>query len=168
MQRRRPPSPQKAGGLRLGAGCRQTRQGEGREEAGDRGDADSDRCVGSRGEVPPAANPRTAVHLPVVGPFARDCGYTEPPDGWDEERRFQLRCQLAATFFRLSLGSDQDWTRDTPSKLREKLPTPRHAIEHIMDSFPIVKRKDEEAFGGYRTRAEIVLLANLRQNHAST
>lgn len=164
MQRRRPPSPPQSRWLRLGAGCRQTRQGEGREEAGDRGDADSDRCVGSRGEVPPAANPRTAVHLPVVGPFARDCGYTEPPDGWDEERRFQFRCQLAATFFRLSLGSDQDWTRDTPSTLREKLPTPRHAIEHVIESFPIVKRKDEEACRRYQTKEAIADLLKHKAN----
>ena len=101
-------------------------------------------------------------------PFARDGGYTGPPDGWDEERRFQLRCELDAAFFRLYLGSDEEWARDTPPALREKLPTPKNAIEHIIDSFPIVKRKDEEAFGGYRTRAEIVLLANLRQNHTST
>jgi hypothetical protein len=84
-------------------------------------------------------------------PFARDCGYTGPPFGWDEERRFQLRCELDAAFFRLYLGSDEDWARDAPPVLCEKLPTPRHAIEHIMDSFPIVKRKDEEASGGYRT-----------------
>jgi hypothetical protein len=88
-------------------------------------------------------------------PFARDCGYTGPPFGWDEERRFQLRCELDAAFFRLYLGADDEWARDTPPALREKLPTPRHAIEHIMDSFPIVKRKDEEASGGYRTRDNI-------------
>ncbi len=89
-------------------------------------------------------------------PFARDCGYTGPPYGWDEERRFQLRCELDAAFFRLYLGSDEEWARDTPPALREKLPTPRHVIEHIMDSFPIVKRKDEEAFEGYRTKASIL------------
>jgi hypothetical protein len=88
-------------------------------------------------------------------PFARDCGYTGPPYGWNEERRFQLRCELDAAFFRLYLGSDEDWARDTPPDLRDKLPTPRHAIEHIMDSFPIVKRKDEEAFGRYRTATVI-------------
>jgi hypothetical protein len=130
-------------------------QGRGREEPGDRGVAASDQGVGSRGEVPPAANPRTAAHLPVVTPFTRDCGYTGPPDGWDEERRFQLRCELAATSFRLYLASDDEWARDRPPALREKLPTPRHAIEHIMDSFPIVKRKDEEACGRYRTKEAI-------------
>jgi hypothetical protein len=89
-------------------------------------------------------------------PFARDCGYTGPPFGWDEERRFQLRCELDAAFFRLYLGSDEEWARDTPPALREKLPTPRHAIEHIMDSFPIVKRKDEESHSVFRTCALIV------------
>jgi len=89
-------------------------------------------------------------------PFARDCGYTGPPFGWDEERRFQLRCELDAAFFRLYLGSDEEWARDTPPALREKLPSPRHAIKHIMESFPIVKRKDEEAFGAYRTGEEVL------------
>ena len=91
-------------------------------------------------------------------PFARDCSYTGPPYGWDEERRFQLRCELDAAFFRLYLGSDEEWARDTPPALREKLPTPRHAIEHIMDSFPIVKRKDEESEGTYRTKDTLLLL----------
>lgn len=90
-----------------------------------------------------------------IEPFARDCGYAGPPFGWDEERRFQLRCELDAAFFRLYLGSDDEWARDASPALREKLPTVRHAIEHIMESFPIVKRKDEEAFGEYRHTVQI-------------
>ena len=104
-------------------------------------------------------------------PFARDCGYTGPPFGWDGERRFQLRCELDAAFFRLYLGSDEEWARDTPPALREKLPTPRRAIEHIMESFPIVKRKDEEAFGEYRLLLTISndynsLNNDLRKSHS--
>jgi hypothetical protein len=90
-------------------------------------------------------------------PLARDCGYTGPPIGWDEEQRFKLRCELDAAFFRIYLGSDEEWACDTPSTLREKLPTPRHAIKHIMDSFPIVKRKDEKACGDYRSLRTISL-----------
>jgi hypothetical protein len=91
-------------------------------------------------------------------PFARDCGYTGPPHGWNEERRFQLRCELDAAFFRLYLGSDDEWKASAGPLLLEKLPTPRHAIEHIMDSFPIVKRKELDSLSGFRTQDEILLL----------
>jgi hypothetical protein len=84
-------------------------------------------------------------------PFARDCGYTGPPFGWDEQRRFQLRRELDAAFFRLYLGSDDEWKAAAGPVLLEKLPTPRHAIEHIMDSFPIVRKKDLDLFRTYRT-----------------
>ena len=120
----------------------------------------------NRGGVVPAANPRTAVPLWDLEPLARDCGYTGAPYGWGEERRFQLRCELDAAFFCLSLGSDEEWARDTPPALREKLPTPRHAIEHIMDSFPIVKRKDEEAHGEYRWLNSILLAYDAPRNEA--
>ena len=36
------------------------------------------------------------------------------------------------------------------------LPTPRHAVDHIMETFPIVKRKDIEAHGTYRTKDTIL------------
>ena len=91
-------------------------------------------------------------------PFARDCGYTGPPYGWNEERRFQLRCELDAAFFRLYLGSDEEWARDTPLALRERLPAPRHAIEHIMDSFPIVKLREIDCNGLYTTLNRLLAL----------
>jgi hypothetical protein len=31
-------------------------------------------------------------------------------------------------------------------------PTPRHAVEYILEQFPIVRRKDEERYGEYRTQ----------------
>jgi hypothetical protein len=33
---------------------------------------------------------------------------------------------------------------------------PRHAVACIMDTFPIVKRKDETAHGAYRTRDTVL------------
>ena len=55
--------------------------------------------------------------------FARDCGYDWPPFRWDEERRFLLRAELAAAFFHL-YGLNRDDTA------------------YILDTFPIVRRKD--------------------------
>jgi len=70
-------------------------------------------------------------------PFGQDLGYDGPPFRWDEERRFLLRCELDAAFFHL-YGIDRD------------------DADYIMDAFPIVKRKDEQAHGEYRTRRVIL------------
>ncbi len=56
-------------------------------------------------------------------PFAHDCGYYGPPFRWDEERRFLLRCELDAAYFHL-YGIDRD------------------DVDYIMDTFPIVQRKN--------------------------
>jgi hypothetical protein len=73
--------------------------------------------------------------------FALDYFYDGPPFRWDEERRFLLRCELDAAYFHLYLGASEEWGNDSP-QLREMFPTPRHAVEYIMETFPIVKRKD--------------------------
>jgi hypothetical protein len=70
-------------------------------------------------------------------PFARDCGYDGPPFRWDEERRLLLRCELDAAFFHLYGISRDD-------------------AAYIMDTFPIVRRKDEEKHGHYRTKDTIL------------
>lgn len=71
--------------------------------------------------------------------FARDCGFDGSPFRWDENRRFQLRCELDAAFFHLyGIG--------------------REDVDYIMETFPIVKRKDEAAYGNYRTKDTILLL----------
>jgi hypothetical protein len=44
--------------------------------------------------------------------FAQDCGYSGPPFKWDEQRRFLLRCELAAAFFHLYLGTPEDWENE--------------------------------------------------------
>ncbi len=71
--------------------------------------------------------------------FARDCGFSGPPFAWDEERRFQLRCELDAAFFHL-YGIE------------------REDAECVMETFPIVKRKDIAAFGEYRTKTTVLEL----------
>lgn len=70
-------------------------------------------------------------------PFAEDNGFDGPPFRWDEERRFLLRCELDAAFFHL-----YGITRDD--------------VDYIMETFPIVKRKDEAAHGEYRTKRVIL------------
>jgi hypothetical protein len=87
--------------------------------------------------------------------FAEDCGWPGPPFRWDEDRRFLLRCELDAAFFHLYLGSEAEW-RQQPEALTRAFPTPRHAVSYIMDTFPIVKRKDEAKHGTYRTKETIL------------
>ena len=52
-----------------------------------------------------------------------------------------LRCELDAAYFHLYLGSPSDWGGNSP-QLREMFPAPRDAVDYIMETFPIVKRKD--------------------------
>lgn len=89
-------------------------------------------------------------------PFAHDCGYDGPPFKWNEERRFQIRAELDAAFFHLYLGTPEEWTRTGSPELLTSFPTPRHAVDYIMETFPIVKRKDEKAHGTYRTKLAIL------------
>jgi hypothetical protein len=70
-------------------------------------------------------------------PFAQDCGYNGAPFRWDEERRFLLRCELDAAYFHL-YGIQ------------------RNDVDYIMETFPIVKRKDEQKHGHYRTKDKIL------------
>ena len=70
-------------------------------------------------------------------PFAEDLGYAGPPFRWDEERRFLLRCELDAAFFHLYGINRED-------------------AAYILDTFPIVRRKDEERHGEYRTKRVIL------------
>jgi hypothetical protein len=70
-------------------------------------------------------------------PFAKDCGVDGPPFRWDEVRRLQLRCELDAAFFHLYCVERDD-------------------VDYIMETFPIVKRKDEAQYGSYRTKETIL------------
>ena len=68
-----------------------------------------------------------------MAPFARDLGYDGEPFIWDEEERRHLRARLDALYFHLYGLSRDD-------------------AEYVLDTFPIVRREDEAAFGTYRTR----------------
>ncbi|MBE0448016.1 MAG: N-6 DNA methylase [Actinobacteria bacterium] len=69
--------------------------------------------------------------------FASNLGHSGPPFRWDEERRFLLRCELDAAYFHL-YGIERD------------------DVDYIMETFPIVKRKDEAAYKEYRTKRVIL------------
>ena len=76
-----------------------------------------------------------------VSEVAADLGYDGEPFVWRRQRRDMIRCELDAAYFHLFLGSAEEWGVDNPT-LREMFPTPRHAVEYIMETFPIVRRKD--------------------------
>lgn len=71
--------------------------------------------------------------------FARDIGYDGAPFMWDEYRRFVMRCELDALYFHLYGISRED-------------------VDYILDTFPIVKRKDEAQHGEYLTKRAILTL----------
>ena len=70
-------------------------------------------------------------------PFAPDCGYDGPPFRWDEGRRFLLRCELDAAYFHL-YGLNRD------------------EAAYILETFPVVRKRDEAKYGEYRT-AQVIL-----------
>jgi hypothetical protein len=68
-----------------------------------------------------------------IKPLARDLDDDDPPFRWDDERRFVMRAELDAAFFHL-YGIDRD------------------DVDYIMETFPIVKRKDIQHHGTFRTK----------------
>jgi hypothetical protein len=97
--------------------------------------------------------------------FARDVGFECEPFVWDDNRRFQIRCEIDAAMFHLFLpcSPDGNWIRtvsepsDDYSELIKHFPSPRHAVKHVMEQFRQVRETDEKNFEGtYRTRDEIL------------
>jgi len=77
----------------------------------------------------------------------------------DEERRWFIMRELDAAFFHqfLPIAADGRWDSEHDSaELRSVASTPREAVALVMDSFPIVARKDEQAYGNFRTRQTIL------------
>jgi hypothetical protein len=72
-----------------------------------------------------------------LAPLGQDLSNGEPPFRWDEERRFLIRCELDAAFFHLyGLSRDE--------------------VDYIMDTFSIVKQRDEQQHAEYRTKRVIL------------
>jgi len=65
--------------------------------------------------------------------FAHDLGYEGPPFCFDEGRRMQLRAELDACFFHL-YGIE------------------RKDVDYILDTFPILARREEATCGEFRTK----------------
>jgi hypothetical protein len=72
-----------------------------------------------------------------TGAFAKELGFAGAPSHWNPERRFLVRCELDALYFRLYGISRED-------------------VAYILDTFPIVRRKDEAEHGEYRTKRVIL------------
>ncbi|MBU0493068.1 MAG: hypothetical protein KKB13_14575 [Chloroflexi bacterium] len=75
------------------------------------------------------------VHTSSPPPWAE--GATPAPFAWDEERRARLRAELDAVYAHL-----YGLTRDE--------------LAYILDTFPIVRRKDEARWGEYRTKRVVL------------
>jgi len=72
-------------------------------------------------------------------PCARYLGHRGTPFQWDEDRRFLIRCEIEVAYFHLyGMGRDD--------------------IDAVMESFPILRKKDEARFGRYRTKHRILQL----------
>lgn len=69
--------------------------------------------------------------------FASDFGWRQGPFRWDPTRRFQLRCELdaaAACLYGLQRGE----------------------LEHVLSTFPVLRRRDERRHGSYRTATRVL------------
>lgn len=71
--------------------------------------------------------------------YAKDLGYNNNPFSWDTKIRFQLQCELDVIYAHL-----YDLEKDE--------------LDYILETFPIVKRKDIEKYGTYRTKETILKL----------
>jgi hypothetical protein len=69
--------------------------------------------------------------------FGQDLGYHGLPFRWDPARRNLLRAELDAACFHI-YGVERD------------------DIDYVMESFPIVKKKDMALFGEYRTKRMVL------------
>jgi hypothetical protein len=78
------------------------------------------------------ANREHTQAYPRVSPFIEP-GWPRPPFTWDAARRSQLRAELDALYAHLYGLS-------------------REELAYILETFPIVKRKDEAQYGEYRTK----------------
>ena len=94
-----------------------------------------------------------ALELTVVShslvPIGHEVAAIRAPFRWDDRRRFLLRCELDALFFHM-----YQFTRDD--------------VTYVMDTFPIVRRSDEAAYGEYRTRRVILEIYDAMQDAART
>ena len=74
-------------------------------------------------------------------PFAVEIGYNGPPFRWSDDRRFLIKCEIDAAMFHLyGLSLDE--------------------LTHVMETFPIVKRRDYDQYMEFRTKRMICEMFN--------
>jgi hypothetical protein len=88
---------------------------------------------GHVGAQPPAWINLPSSNLPWPTHQGRQSPFPHPPFKWDEERRAHLRAELDALYAHL-------------------YGLTREELDYILDTFPIVRRKDEARYGEYRTK----------------
>jgi hypothetical protein len=81
--------------------------------------------------------------------FARDCECTSPPFHWDPCRRLLLQCEIDAAFF---IFYDLN----------------RSEMEHILDSFNLVRDRDSIEYGEYRSKRIILEIHDAMAEAART
>ena len=69
--------------------------------------------------------------------IAHRLNYVCPPFKWDLERRFMICCELDAAYFQLYGIKIDD-------------------VDHVMETFPTIRRRDEQRYGEYRTKRVIL------------
>ena len=84
-----------------------------------------------------------------MAPYARSLGYDGPPFGWDPERRAILRAEIDAAMMHI-YGLQRD------------------EVEHVLDSFPVLRKYEERDLGEFRTKRLVLefydeMSAELRQ-----
>ena len=76
--------------------------------------------------------------------LVEDCSFSGSSFRWDKEGCFLLRCELDAAYFhRYSIAHD--------------------AVNSVVETFPIVKRKDEAWFGAYHTKRVVLEIRDAMQ-----
>jgi len=69
--------------------------------------------------------------------FANDCGFDVEPYPWDEKRRERLKAELDAIYAHLYKVNRKD-------------------LEYILETFPVLKKNEEDQFGEYRTKRMVL------------
>jgi SOS-response transcriptional repressor LexA len=78
------------------------------------------------------------------------------PFVWDTSRRYYIQCELDAALFHLYLGNPELWGSNDSSQLLRYFSAPHDAVEYIIETFPVAKRKDIAEYGTYRTKEMIL------------
>ena len=86
-----------------------------------------------------------------IQPFAKDLDYSGPPFRWDPERRFRIQCEIDAFYAHLyGLSREELLFILDPHEL--------HGPDYPGESFRVLKEKETERYGTFRTRDTILAI----------